>query len=125
MKAVIAKRPAARGSITQHREQAVAAPAKIHGKASKDCRPEHEDDPLDFRQPTALSARKPRYWKDCTIYNDRVGSLWRIKEGAGRRDEKKVSCQAQLQEPPRDVTGGEWVQPVSYTHLTLPTIYSV
>ena len=49
-------------------------------------------DDLKFRTFT-----KPRYWRDCTIYNDQIRKQFRIKEAPGRRDEKYVAYRKSTQ----------------------------
>ena len=59
--------------------------ANAKSKAKTDAKVKATDD-LKFRAFT-----KPRYWRDCTVYNDQVRKQFRIKEGPGRRDEKYIN----------------------------------
>jgi len=74
MKAVVksAKKPAKKSAMKVARFD-----ARYKATVHMDCRANKKaDDNLEFKNPQ--TAKKPRYWRQCTVYNDRIRKLWRL-----------------------------------------------
>ena len=70
---------------TVRKKPARFMPGRTAGTVTDGRDPNRVEDTLEFKSPS--TARKPRYYKSATIYNDRKRKLWRLKEAPGRRDE--------------------------------------
>ena len=92
---LVLKKPS--GKVPRHgaknKEKANAkSKAKTDAKVKGIGKGKGATDDLKFRTFT-----KPRYWRDCTIYNDQIRKQFRIKEAPGRRDEKYVAYRKSTQ----------------------------